>query len=269
MSKASVNGIELYYETHGSEGPDLMLICGLGSHVVNWDLELVDALSKDTRLLLFDNRGAGRSDKPDVEYSMAMLADDAAGLLDALGIDRTFILGTSMGGMIAQEFALRHADRTIGVILCCTSPGGGEMIPPEPEVLQKLAEVDGLTAEEISRKNRPLSLTQDFIDNNWDWLEEKMKREIPYSAPAFSFKRQMAAAMHHNACDRLSEIDSPTLVMTGTDDILIPPENSEIIASRIPGATLKCHENAAHAFLTEARDAVVADVLDFVRRNSS
>ncbi len=268
MSKAKIDGIELYYETHGSEGPHLMLICGLGSHVDTWDLELVDALSRDTRLILFDNRGAGRSDKPDTEYSMRMFADDAANLLEALGVDRAFILGASMGGMIAQEFALRHPDKTAGLILCCTAPGGSEMIPPEPEVLEKLAEVDGLTPEEIARKNRPLSFTQEFIENNWDWLEEKMRREIPYTAPAFSFKRQMAAAMRHNTYGRLPEISPSTLVMTGTEDILIPPENSEIIAARVPGAALKRYENTAHAFMTEARDAVVRDILDFVRQHS-
>ena len=112
MSRINIDGIEFYYELHGSAGPHLMLICGLGSHLNAWDVELVEAFSPETRLILFDNRGSGRSDKPDIEYSISMLADDAANLLDALDVARAHILGASMGGMIAQEFALRHPDKT-------------------------------------------------------------------------------------------------------------------------------------------------------------
>jgi pimeloyl-ACP methyl ester carboxylesterase len=268
MSVAEINNIKIYYEVHGSEGPHLILICGLGAHLGTWDVELIEALSKKTQVILFDNRGAGRSDKPDVEYSMAMFADDAAALLDVLGIESAYALGASMGGMIAQEFALRHSRKITGLILCCTAPGSARMVPPEPEVLEKLAEVDGLTPEEINRKNRPLSFTAKFIDENWDWLEEKMRREIPYSAPAFSFKHQMAAAMHHNTYSRLPNITCRTMLMTGTEDILIPPENSDLIASQIPGAILKRYENTAHGFMSEARDAVVQDIFEFMGCNA-
>lgn len=263
MTVAKVNDINIYYEAHGSKGPHLMLLCGLGAHLATWDLELIEALSEKVQLLLFDNRGAGRSEKPDEEYSMMMFADDAAGLLDALDIESTYVLGASMGGMIAQEFALRHLRRVAGLILCCTSPGSRRMVLPEMEVLEKLAEVDGLTPEEINRKNRPLSFTRDFMENNWDWLEEKMRREIPYSAPAFSFKLQMGAAMQHNTYSRLPQIMCPTLVMTGTEDILVPPGNSDLLASQIPNAVLKRYENAAHGFMSEARDAVVRDIFEF------
>ncbi len=264
MPIAKVNDIDIYYEVHGVNGPGLMLICGLGAHLGTWDVELIEALSRKTRLLLFDNRGAGRSEKPDEEYSMMTFADDAAGLLDLLNIESTYALGASMGGMIAQEFALRHPRRVTGLILCCTSPGSRRMILPEMEVLEKLAEVDGLTPEEINRKNRPLSFTREFIENNWDWLEEKMRREIPYTAPAFSFKHQMGAAMQHNTHSRLPEIACPTLVMTGDEDILIPPANSELLASQIPGAVLKRYEKTAHGFMSEARDAVVRDIFEFM-----
>ncbi|RJP17981.1 MAG: alpha/beta fold hydrolase [Candidatus Abyssobacteria bacterium SURF_5] len=226
--------------------------------------ELVEALSRETKLLLFDNRGAGRSDKPDCEYTMAMLADDAAGLLNYLDIEHTNILGASMGGMIAQEFALRHPAKTDAAILCCTSPGSHRMIPPSAEVLETLSTVDGLSDEEITRKNWPLSFTKTFMENNRNWLEEKMRREIAYSAPAFSFKRQMAAAMMHNSYSRLPEIACPVLVLTGAEDILIPPENSDLLASQIPNSVLKRYAGVGHGFMTEERDAVVKDVLEFV-----
>ena len=268
MPCAEINGINVYYETHGANGPYLMLICGLGAHLATWDVELIEALSKRAQVILFDNRGAGRSDKPDTEYSMAMFADDAACLLDVLQIESAFILGASMGGMIAQEFALRHPHKTTGLMLCCTSPGSKRMVLPEPEVLETLAQVDGLTPEEIHRKNRPLSFTPKFIEQKWDWLEEKMRREIPYTAPAFSFNHQMAAAMQHNTYNRLPNIECPTLVMTGTDDILIPPGNSELIASQIPGAILRRYANAAHGFMSEAMDTVVRDIFMFMGLDS-
>jgi pimeloyl-ACP methyl ester carboxylesterase len=246
-----------------------MLICGLGGHVVGWDVELVEALERETQLILFDNRGAGRSDKPDIEYSIAMHADDAAGLLDAIGVEKASILGASMGGMIAQEFALRHPEKADALILCCTSPGSHRMAMPSQEVLETLATVDGLTPEEIARKNRPLSFTQKFMDENWDWLEEKMRRELAHPTPAFSFKRQMGAAMQHNAYSRLPDITSPTMVMTGDVDILIPPENAELLASQVPGSVLKRYDGVGHAFMTEERDAVVKDLLEFIGNHSS
>ena len=141
------------------------------------------------------------------------------------------------------------------------------MIPPSMEVLETLAEVDGLPPEEIARKNWPLSFTQAFIDNNRDWLEQKLRREIPYTAPAFSFKLQMAAAMQHNTYSRLPEITCPTMIMTGTEDILIPPENSELLTSQISGSVLKRYENTGHAFMTEARNAVVSDILEFAAKH--
>jgi pimeloyl-ACP methyl ester carboxylesterase len=269
MTKAKVGDVELYYETHGTQGPYLMLICGLGGHILGWDIELIEALERETRLILFDNRGAGRSEKPDIEYSIAMHADDAAGLLDVIGIESAAILGVSMGGMIAQEFALRHPGKTDSLILCCTSPGSHRMVAPSQEVLETLADVDGLTPEEINRKNRPLSFTQEFMDENRDWLEEKMQREIAHSAPAFSFKRQMGAAMQHNAYSRLPDIKSPTMVMTGDVDILIPPENSYLLASQIPDSILKRYDGVGHAFMTEERDAVVKDILEFISNHST
>jgi pimeloyl-ACP methyl ester carboxylesterase len=174
-----------------------------------------------------------------------------------------------MGGMIAQEFALRHPEKTDSLLLCCTSPGSHRMASPSQEVLETLADVDGYTPEELARKNRPLSFTQKFMDENWDWLEAKMRREIAHSAPAFSFKRQMAAAMQHNAYSRLPDIVSPTMVMTGTEDILIPPENADLLASQIPGSVLKRYDGVGHAFMSEARDAVVKDILEFISNHST
>ena len=269
MAKVKVGDVELYYETHGAQGPHLMLICGLGGHILGWDIELIDALERKAQLILFDNRGAGRSDKPDSEYSIEMHADDAAGLLDVIGVEKASIMGVSMGGMIAQEFALRHPGKTDSLMLCCTSPGSHRMAMPSQEVLETLADVDGYTPEEIARKNRPLSFTQKFMDENLDWLEEKMRRELAHPTPAFSFKRQMAAAMQHNAYSRLPDIKSPTMVMTGDEDILIPPENSELLASQIPASVLKRYDGVGHAFMTEKRDAFVKDLLEFIDNHST
>jgi pimeloyl-ACP methyl ester carboxylesterase len=118
MPHITANGVNLYYEEHG-DGEPLILIMGFTVSAVGWYWN-VPAFARDFRTIVFDNRGVGRSDKPDAPYSMQMFADDTAGVLDGLGIEQAHVFGISMGGMIAQEFALRYPDRVKTLILGCT-----------------------------------------------------------------------------------------------------------------------------------------------------
>ncbi len=122
MATARVNGIEIYYEAHGVGDP-LLLIMGLGANTTNWWAQVPD-LSAAFRVITFDNRGAGRSTKPNESYSIAQMADDTAGLLDALEVDSAHVFGMSMGGMIALQYALRHPERTRALVLGGTMTGG-------------------------------------------------------------------------------------------------------------------------------------------------
>jgi pimeloyl-ACP methyl ester carboxylesterase len=263
MPRKLVNGVNIYYEKHG-KGQPLALLMGLGGNIAMWDTELIEALGKRFEVLIFDNRGTGRSDKPDTEYTIEMFADDSASLLDALGIESAFILGASMGGMTAQEFALRHPRKCRKLILCCTLAGGENTVPPTAEALAILISVKDLSPEEGTRAMRPAAFTKKFIETHWDWLEEKLKKETDYPTPPYAFERHLMAAMTFDAYDRLPRISCPTLVMAGTEDILVPAKNSEILAERIPDSKLILFNHSAHGFMSERLDDCVSAIFDFI-----
>ncbi|MBM3120328.1 MAG: alpha/beta fold hydrolase, partial [Chloroflexi bacterium] len=163
MPTAKVGDINIYYESHG-DGEPLLLIQGYGQYSGHW-APLIPSFSREYRVISFDNRGTGRSDKPDIPYTMKMMADDVKRLLDAIGIDSAHVFGVSMGGMIAQEFALNHPDKLISLILGCTQCGGTEAIQPTPEALAFLfsPEVAKLSVEERARQTVPWLWTKEFI----------------------------------------------------------------------------------------------------------
>src|SRR3984893_5168212 len=134
MPRQRVDDIEVYYEVHGAGPRTLVMIRGLGSNLLSW-YEQIDEFSRHYKCVVFDNRGAGRTDKPDAPYSIKQMADDTAGLMDALGSVRSALLGISMGGMIAQEFALHHQDRLSCLILGCTHFGGAGVAQSPPEIV--------------------------------------------------------------------------------------------------------------------------------------
>jgi pimeloyl-ACP methyl ester carboxylesterase len=128
MPTTKANGIELYYEVHG-EGPPLLLIMGLGANATAWYRQ-IPVLSERYRVIAFDNRGAGRSEKPLEPYSIPQMADDAAALMDTLGISTSHVFGMSLGGMIAQEYALRHPERVQALVLGGTTPAAPRQCGP-------------------------------------------------------------------------------------------------------------------------------------------
>ena len=227
----------------------------------------IPGLSQEYRVVAFDSRGNGRSDKPDVPYTMEIFARDLAGLLNALSVDAAHIYGISMGGMIAQEFALRYPDRVISLILGCTSCGGTHSIGFDEETVTFLLDMERmerLTPEEQSREWLPFDFSRDFIDNNPDIVEQYIAMRVECSPPLQSSMRQAEAIMLHDTYDRLPEIKAPTLVIAGAADRLIPVENSRILASRIPNAELVILENMGHGFTGEAPEEANKAVLDFL-----
>lgn len=259
----------LYYETRGEAGTPLLLIAGYGATLAGWPQALVERLAAHHRVILFDNRGAGNSGKPNEPYTMAQLADDAAAVLDAAGADSAHVLGVSMGGMIAQNLALRHADRVRGLVLGCTIPAGprsSHVIPPEADALETLlAPRSGDTAEDI-RRMWPILYSAHYLEERRDHLERMLAEKAAYPpSPQYALECQMhAVAETHDVLDRLCEIQQPALVLTGSADVLIPPENSRLIAEGIPDARLIEYAGAGHDFLDEAGDRVVEDILRFL-----
>jgi 3-oxoadipate enol-lactonase len=267
MAEANLRDIKIHFDVYG-DGEPLLMIMGLGASSAVWDPALVKELSRKFGVITFDNRGTGRSDKPDAPYSIEMFADDAAGLLDNLNIPRAHIFGVSMGGMIAQEFALRHPTRVVTLTLGCTTAGGTHSIPPPPESLKVLtAPREGVAPEEIVRRGWPLGYTQDFIATHRDELEASLRRVLEHPTPPFAFQRQIEATYTLKTWDRLPEIKAPTLVVTGAQDVLIPAKNSELIAGRIPGAKLHIIPGVGHSFMHQGKDEFIRVFLPFAKEH--
>jgi pimeloyl-ACP methyl ester carboxylesterase len=268
MPTAQVGDINIYYESHG-DGEPLLLIMGYGQYSALW-APVIHDFSPTYRVISFDNRGTGRSDKPDIPYTMKMMADDARGLLDAIGVDSAHVFGMSMGGMIAQEFALNYPNKLRSLILGCTNCGGTKMTLPSQEALAFLLgpEMAKLSAEERARQTVPWLWTQEYIDNNPRAVELFVAVTVEYPTPVHGYRCQAKAIMAHDTYDRLPQITAPTLVITGDADRLIPADNSRILASTIPSAELVILENAGHGFITDARAKATRTMLDFLSRHS-
>jgi pimeloyl-ACP methyl ester carboxylesterase len=265
MSIAKVADINIYYEIHG-EGEPLVLIYGYAGHSGLW-FRQVPVLSKKHRVIVLDNRGVGRSDRPGVPYTMAMMAGDLAGLLDVIGIDAAHIFGISMGGMIAQRFALNYPQRVISLILGCTNCGGVHSIQPEPESVAALFDFERLkkmTLEEVVRQAMPFCFSQEFMERNPDIVDTRVAKQLEYPTPARGATRQAEAIMGHDTYELLPKIEPPTLVIAGDGDRLIPVENSRILASRIPGAELVILKGVGHEFFIENAEEANKAVLDFL-----
>jgi pimeloyl-ACP methyl ester carboxylesterase len=267
MSTAKVGDINIYYEIHG-EGEPLVLIYGYACHSGLW-FRQIPVLSRKYRVIAFDNRGVGRSDKPDIPYTMAMMAGDIAGLLNTIGIDTAHIFGISMGGMIAQHFALNYPQRVISLILGCTTCGGVSSIQPKPESMAALFDFERLkkTPEEFVRQVTLFCFSQKFINKNPDIVDKRVAKQLEHPTPLHGAMRQAEAMVGHDTYELLPKIKLPTLVIAGDNDRLIPFENSRILASRTPKAELVVIKGAGHEFFIEDPEEANRAVLDFLGRH--
>ncbi|HYW75705.1 MAG TPA: alpha/beta fold hydrolase [Gammaproteobacteria bacterium] len=262
MPTQKIDNVSLYYELQGS-GTPLVLLHGLQGDSSNF-ADLVPALARQHQVLVFDQRGSGWSDKPEQPYSMALYADDTARLMDALGIERAHVLGMSMGGMIAQEFALRHPNRLNGLVLGCTSPGGPNAAKLESAARERTYETAELSAEERAYRLAEAGLSQGFLRRNRQVLKQltEARRQRPLDVNAL--QRRMAAIDAHDTFDRLGDIQAPTLVITGRPDSIVSADNSTILAERIPNARLEVLEPAGHLFWLEKPRETLDLVLAFL-----
>lgn len=267
MPKVKVGDINMYYEIHG-KGEPLVNIPGAGS-TLNGFYRFTPVFARKYRVVLYDPRGAGRTDAPDIPYTTEMMADDLAELLDAIGIDSAHILGASMGGMIAQQFALRYPQRVRSLILACTKFGGSYEIPVDAEILEYWEHPKQLSPEDIIMQGLRFQMSQEFIDKNPDLIKQLITEalEAPPPVSPQSGMHQVQAILGHNTYDRLPEIKAPTLVINGDADRMSPVGNGRILASRIPGAELVILKKMGHAFMIEAFDESNRIMLDFLKRH--
>ena len=268
MASVSVDGVNIYYEVMG-QGDPMVMIQGYGQYSLQWG-PLPNEFAKQYKVILIDNRGTGRSDKPDAPLTVPMMADDVVKVLDALSIRRAIVFGVSMGGMIAQEFAINHADRLTNLILGCTTPGGPNSIKPTPEGAKILFDYDylkNMTAEQRSLEVFRFFCSEDFIKENPDALKQYHEATIKYPTPLYTFARQAEAVSKFDTWDRLEKIKAPTMIISGTSDHIIPFKNSELLEQRIPGAELTLLQDKRHGFFIEGVDSTKIFTNGFIKRH--
>lgn len=259
------DGIRIHYDVHGGGDP-LLCIMGLGG-ASNWWFPQVEGLGATHRVITFDNRGVGRSDKPAGPYSMAAMAADALAVLDAAGCESAHVMGISMGGMIAQHVALTAPDRVRKLILACTTPGGAKTEQPAPEVLSALMSSGGVRPQDPAEMLEKLG----WILFPRDWLSERVADVVAMleanptePAPQHAFLAQVMAIAGHDTTARLGEIGHDTLVLTGDLDVLVPPGNSRFLAGGIPRAKLHVIPGTGHGFNLQAAEAYNQAVREFL-----
>jgi 3-oxoadipate enol-lactonase len=250
-------GAKIYWDEQGHGAP-VLLIMGLGYTSVMWH-RTRPALAR-YRTVAFDNRGVGRSDVPPGPYSIATMASDAAAVLDAAGITRAHVFGVSMGGMIAQEFALQYPARTRSLILGCTSSGGPSSIRADSNVIDVLL-MRGMTPEQAREAILPY-----IYDANTprEKIEQDVSLRQPWLPSPDGYMAQLQGILAWEGYSRIAQITAPTLVIHGKSDALVPPGNGELIAERIPGAKLVQLEHASHMFLTDQAQAAHKEILEFL-----
>jgi 3-oxoadipate enol-lactonase len=257
LAFASANGVRLHYEETG-DGPPLLLIAGIPAIASDW-LPVAEALADTRRVIAFDNRGSGDSDTSPGPYTTAELADDAAVLLDALGAAPADVFGMSMGGMIAQELALRHPGNVRRLVLGCTHAATRTAVRPPKEASRAFAAEVGWA--ERMRLLSPFAFTENVDAGLLERFIDKKSGDVQSEE---GYRAQIAAVLAHDAAERLAGIGHETLVITGDDDRVIPPANSELLAAGIPAARLVVIPGAGHLFFVERPDETLAVLRAFL-----
>jgi pimeloyl-ACP methyl ester carboxylesterase len=238
--------LRLHWEETG-HGVPVLLVMGLGMNATGW-WRTIPALS-GFRVLSFDNRGVGRSERVPGPYTVAELADDAVSVLDAAGVEAAHVYGISLGGMIAQEVALRHPDRVLALVLGATTRGGDAHVPASDDVVTFVRLRAQMTAEHAVWASVPINYAARTRAEGGDRIAEDIAQRLRFPVEAEYYSAQLAAANGHDA--RVEDIRAPTLVVHGEEDVLIPPENGRRLAADIPGAELSMWPGAAHLYFTD------------------
>jgi pimeloyl-ACP methyl ester carboxylesterase len=265
MPKIKAGSINLEYYVEGS-GPPLLMIMGFGGQASSWSEPFLERLRPHFTVIRFSNRGTGESDRPAEPTTIRMMADDAAALLEALGIGRAHVLGASMGGMIAQELALHHPALLNALVLCCTTSGGAGHVAANAEVFAMLMPSPGLSREDQIRKAWPAMCTPGFIEERLDFMEMMLQTSLINPTPIETIMKQMAAVQGFDAYDRLGAINAPTLVIHGDADVLVPMANAHSLQERIPGSQLAIIPGVGHMISWEKPAEAARVITEFLSR---
>jgi pimeloyl-ACP methyl ester carboxylesterase len=261
MPLARLNGINISYRVEG-QGEPLVMIMGFTAGRSGW-MPQIPLFKKYYRVITFDNRGVGRSDKPPGPYSTRMMADDTAKLMDLLGIEKAHIVGFSMGGMIAQELAINYPQRVMKLVLASTYARQDETSGDTLEQAKFLQ----LTPEKKVGAMVSLAFNKPFYRFTFGLLA-RVQTMFTGASGRVGIAAQSEACLKHNTLERLSSITAPTLVIVGTGDRIIKPVSSEVIAGKVPDAKLVKVEGGSHYFSFEMRKVFNREVLNFLKSDT-
>jgi 3-oxoadipate enol-lactonase len=250
MPLAKTGQIELSYDRAG-EGPPLLLIMGMSGTKHHWGDAVLEHLRRDFETIVYDHRDAGDSTRTGKPFTIADLAGDAAGLLQTLGLEDAHVMGISMGGMVAQELALAHPERIRSLMLGCTYCGGEGSVLASEGVMRGLAEAMASgDRERAIRASWEVNVSASFATNE-EAYARFLKTGMSYGLPVQVIMEQMRAIAGHDTSGRLPELETPTLVVHGTLDQLLPVQNGHMVAGLIPGSRLEILEGIGHMFFLE------------------
>jgi 3-oxoadipate enol-lactonase len=235
MPTASVNGIEINYRLEGDGERTVVLVNGLADDLETWVLQVDDLLAAGYRVLRFDNRGVGQSSAPPGPYTTRLFADDAKALITSLGLTNVDMMGVSMGGMIAQEYALAYPDDLRSVTFGCTYAAPGPFCERMFSMWADMAPLNGVPF--IMRDVTLWAFTVPFFEQREDELREFETEMAGMAMPVEAYLAQLSSIRTHDTRDRIGTVSTPTLVLAGEEDILIPVRLSKQLRELVPGAT--------------------------------
>ncbi|MGH3001496.1 MAG: alpha/beta fold hydrolase [Gaiellaceae bacterium] len=238
-------------------GPPVLLIQGLGYGGWGWD-PVVPGLAVRHRVLSFDNRGIGDSDRPAGPYTTAELAVDAVQVLDEAGIERAHVVGASLGGMIAQQLAAEAPERVDRLVLCCTTPGGPDAVPMPEVTVRLFREAPGLPPDVALRRFISNALGPDAPR---ELVDDLLARRLANPPDQAGWQAQAAAATTFAG---VAGIGAPTLVLHGTADNVVDCANAQLLAAAVPCARVELFPDAGHLFFWEQPEAFVRIVAEFL-----
>jgi pimeloyl-ACP methyl ester carboxylesterase len=264
MPYTTNEGARIYWEEHGS-GPPILLIMGLSFSHEMW-YRVLPYLMASYRVILHDNRGVGRSDTPPGPYPIKQMARDAAAVISAAGVEKTHVIGASMGGMIAQELALMYPERVQSLLLGCTSHGG--ILARWPKFIRPRGPV---RLSELNRRERELALIPLLYAESTplERIHEDLDVHCSCAVTSRGFLNQFAGILLWTSYRRLPRIRVPTLVVHGDEDRLVRPANGKVVASRIPGAKFRLIPKAGHILMTDQPEICQRLLLDFLKEVSN
>jgi 3-oxoadipate enol-lactonase len=254
--------MRIAWERHGA-GPPLLLIHGLGYARWGWK-PVLPGLAERFDVLLFDNRGIGESDAPPGPYTASEMAADALQVLDEAEVERAHVVGTSLGGMVAQELALAAPERVDRLVLACTTPGGPRAHPMPEVTVALLAEAQRLEPTVALRRFVENALAPQTVAEHPELVERIMEHRLRTKQDPAAWSAQAAAGATFDAYDRVGAITAPTLVVTGTDDAVVDPRNSELLCQLLTDSDNAYFPGLGHLFFWESPDGFVHCVTSFI-----